>query len=232
MFITMLFGYYWLAKIEERECEEKYGEFYREYKKKTSMFIPFTLSLGERFGLPVSGWKRKCAQAILYTMAIAFGVAGASMVEIHSLNSLYTYSTSDSVTVSVVKMNPETLRTIVETALSNEGVRKRLLQHGPGARYLNYVLPSEWYISEIPMESKKGFYHLQPKNYDRNLCKIIFTRADLRRGDYENAKGFLRQVSRRVPAAEAWIDISRKQVTEIKNPPLDVKYENIPVAIY
>jgi protein-S-isoprenylcysteine O-methyltransferase Ste14 len=232
MFITMLFGYYWLAKVEERECEDKYGESYRDYKKKTSMFIPLPLSLKNLALLPASGWKRKCAQAILYTMVLAAGITGASIVETYSLDSLYTYSTAGSVTVSVVKMNPVILQTIVETALSDDDVRKRLTGNGEGARYLNYVLPAEWYVSEVPMETKEGFYHSQPEDYDRNLCKIIFTRVDLRRADYEGATGFLRQVTRRVPVAEVWIDIGRKRVTEVRNPPPAVKYENIPVAIY
>lgn len=35
--------YYRLAKKEEREVEQEFGEKYREYRRKVSMFIPFTL---------------------------------------------------------------------------------------------------------------------------------------------------------------------------------------------
>lgn len=232
MFITMLFGYYWLAKVEERECEDKYGQSYRDYKKATSMFIPFPLFLRGQPCLPGSGWKRKCSQAILYTLAIAVCITWARIIETHSLNSLYTYSTADSVTVSVVKISPETLKTIVATALSNEDVRKRLMKHGQGAHYLNYVLPTKWYVSEVPMQTGEGFYHSQPGDYDRNLYKIIFTRVDLRRADYQDATGFLRRVTRRVPVAEVWIDMGRNRVIEAKEPSPAIRYENIPVAIY
>jgi protein-S-isoprenylcysteine O-methyltransferase Ste14 len=33
--------YYRLAKDEEREIEERFGEEYRRYKKRTAMFVPF-----------------------------------------------------------------------------------------------------------------------------------------------------------------------------------------------
>jgi len=35
--------YYRLAKKEEKEVEQEFGEKYREYRRKVSMFIPFTL---------------------------------------------------------------------------------------------------------------------------------------------------------------------------------------------
>ncbi|RJR39838.1 MAG: isoprenylcysteine carboxylmethyltransferase family protein [Desulfobacteraceae bacterium] len=232
MFITMLFGYYGLAKIEERECENKYGQSYRDYKKATAMFIPLPWSLRKLSFFPGSGWKRKVAQAILYTLAIAIGITAARTLETHSLQSLYTHSTADSLTLSLVKMDPGTLETIVATALSNGDVRKRLTDHAQRKHYLNYVLPSEWYVSEIPMETKKGFYHLLPEDYDRNIFKIILTRVELRRSDYVDAKEFLRHVTRRAPVLEVWVDIGRKMVTEIKDPPTATKYGNIPVAIY
>ena len=45
LFITMLFAYYFLAKVEENECERKFGASYLDYKNKTGMFLPFPCSL-------------------------------------------------------------------------------------------------------------------------------------------------------------------------------------------
>jgi protein-S-isoprenylcysteine O-methyltransferase Ste14 len=233
MYVTMLFGYYLLAKAEERECEEKYGKSYLEYKRTTRMFLPFKAPLVGRLPhLPESGWKRRAAVAILYVVTLAAGVIAAELLESHSLKSLYTYSSSDSVTVSVVKMSPEALETLVKTALASENVQMRLEKQGKGARFLNYVLPAEWFISEIPMESHEGSYHLQPGDYNRSLYKIIFTMADMRGAANAEPREFLRRVTRRTPVAEVWVDVVQARVIEVKEPPSDIKYENIPVAIY
>lgn len=41
MWPTLAFLYYRLAKKEEEEMEKKFGERYREYKRRVPMFIPF-----------------------------------------------------------------------------------------------------------------------------------------------------------------------------------------------
>jgi len=43
-FITILFIYYFLAKIEEKECEMKFGKSYTDYMNSTFMFLPFRIS--------------------------------------------------------------------------------------------------------------------------------------------------------------------------------------------
>ena len=56
MFVAMLFVYYFLARVEERECEEKFGPSYMDYKNKTHMFLPFRAPLTDKLpGLPASG---------------------------------------------------------------------------------------------------------------------------------------------------------------------------------
>ena len=43
MWPILVFTYYRLAKKEEREMEKGFGDEYAEYKRKTSMFVPFLL---------------------------------------------------------------------------------------------------------------------------------------------------------------------------------------------
>ncbi len=232
MFITMLFGYYWLARIEERECERRYGLPYRDYVDATSMFVPLPLSARKLSRFPASGWRRYAAFAVLYAVIMAGGITGARMLESHSLKSLYTYVTADSVTVSAVKMSPEVLKAVVTTALAHRDVQKLLEQQGPGTHYLNYVLPAQWFISEVPMDSPEGTCDSQPKVYDRHLYKIILTRADVRGPLHESAEMSLPQVVRREPLAEVWVDTAGNRVTQVKDLPSTARYGNIPVALY
>jgi protein-S-isoprenylcysteine O-methyltransferase Ste14 len=233
MFVTMLFGYYWLARIEERECERKYGHSYREYVDRTAMFLPLPRVVRERFRLPDFGWKRTATVALLYLAVLGCSIMGARMLESHSLDSLYSYATTNSVTVSAVKASPDLLKAVQATALADKRVQKRVTAAGPKASFLNYVLPAEWFVSEVPMSIPAGICDAQPTHYDRNQYKIVFTRVDMKGAGYKDVPGFLRGVARRTPLSEAWIDVTGPRVTKVVDPSSDgTRYENIPVALY
>ena len=88
-------------------------------------------------------------------------------------------------------------------------------------------------LVEIPMNPvDSGRGHYNPKPYDGSQYKIIFTYAELRAGQDTQGKEILLNVVRRVPVVEVWIDLSHQQVTDIKDPPETIKYENIPVPVY
>ena len=196
------------------------------------MFVPLPLFVKGLLRLPGSGWQRKAALAALYVVLLATAVAGARVLESHSLDSLYAYATADSVTISAVRVSPQVLRAVVTTALSHEDVRRRLNKAGPGTLYLNYLLPAQWFISEVPMNIPEGTCDSQPTSYDRRLYKIVFTRADLRGVRAEGVRGFIRAVSKRTPLVEAWVDMAGPRVIEVKEPPVGTRYGNTPVALY
>lgn len=51
LFATMFYSYYHLAKKEEKECENLFGQQYEGYKKNTYFFFP-----GENIFVPVKSW--------------------------------------------------------------------------------------------------------------------------------------------------------------------------------
>jgi hypothetical protein len=75
--------------------------------------------------------------------------------------------------------------------------------------------------------------HYTPENYNKNLYKIAFTRAEFSASN-QNAEGrdILTKAFRRTPVTEAWIDLSSGRVIEVLSPPADIRYEGIPVPIY
>jgi len=236
-FISMLFAYYFLAKVEESECEEKFGKAYIQYKNKTNMFLPFAIPLGNRLpSLPKSGLKRYLAIMVLYVVISVAAIGLANGLKNWSLNSLYAFYSKDAVYVSVAKVEADTLKQIVDIALITPGVQARLKsdQGGADTKFINYVLPSEWYFSEIPMNPVKGATrgHYSPTEYNKNLYKIIFTRAELRTDQEPERREIILKAVRRVPVIEISIDMPQKKVVDIKNPPAKIKYENIPVPLY
>ena len=74
-FVAMLFAYYFLAKAEESECEEKFGQSYIDYKNKTNMFLPFKVPLADKLpGLPKARLKRYPAILGLYVFTVAVSI--------------------------------------------------------------------------------------------------------------------------------------------------------------
>ncbi len=236
-FIAMLFAYYFLAKVEESECEKKFGETYIAYKNKTSMFLPFRMPLVEKLpGLPKSGPKRYVAILALYVVTSVAAIGLANGLKSWSLNSLYALESKDAVYISITKVEKDTLGHIVKTALANPEVQSRLKSSGGGAstKYINYILPVDLYVSEIPMSPVEGAsgHHFLPGNYNKNSYKIIFNRAELRGDHGIEGMEILLNTVKRIPVVEVRIDLSPSQVVEIRNPPATVHYENIPVPLY
>lgn len=235
-FITMLFAYYFLAKVEENECESKFGQAYIEYKNKTNMFLPFRVPLADKLpSLPKSGLKRYLAILMLYVITVVVAVGLANGLQSLALNSLYAVYTRDAAYISVANVENNTLEHIVETALTSSEVKVKLenVQEGAGTKFINYILPSEWHVSEIPMNPVEGNDgHHFPADYDKNLYRIVFTRAELRTDQEVEGKDIILNTVKRVPVGEVVVDLSQNQIVEIKDPPETIKYEGIPVPLY
>ena len=236
-FVTMLFVYYFLAKLEEYECEVRFGQSYIAYKEKTHMFLPFKGPGMNKFPrLPKLGLKRYLAVIGLYLLAAAVSIGLADGLRDYSLKNLYTLYTKEAAYISVAKVDQDILKRIVAIALADEKVMTKLnsVEDTRTAKFLNYVLPTEWYVSEIPMkrvpDAKGGHYH--PANYDKNLYKIVFTKMDLRTDREAEGKDLILNVVKRTPIAEVKVDLVRNRVSEIVDPATTIKYKNIPVALY
>ena len=236
-FITMLFAYYFLAKIEERECVEQFGQSYAKYKARTNMFLPFRLPIIDKLpSLPRAGVQRYLPVLAVYIVTCIAAIALANGLRSWSVNNLYTLYTENAVYLSVSKTDPNTLKQIIDIALSNPDVSGRLKSQKEynDWKFINYIMPAGWYVSEIPMNPVEGTRggHVHPARYDRTLYKIIFTRAELRAGQAAEGKDILMNTKRRWPVVEVAVDLSRERVSRITNPPTTTKYENIPVPVF
>jgi protein-S-isoprenylcysteine O-methyltransferase Ste14 len=236
-FITVLFAYYFLARIEEKECIEKHGQSYIDYMNRTGMFLPHVTITGEKLpSLPGRGPARYLTIMILYLAVVGGALAAASTLGNWTQNSLYALYAEDAVYLSVDKIDDDVLRQITSIALTDPEVRSRLEVNGDGTRvkFINYVLPAKWNIPEIPLNPIVGVQgHYTPEGYDKNLYKIVFTRAEFSKSNINpEGREILSKALSREPVAEAWVDISNGQIIEVKNPPVSMMYEGIPVPMY
>ena len=231
-FVTMVFAYYLLAKVEERECTAKFGQSYIDYKNKTGMFLPFRISLFSKLRLPKTGGKKALVLLTTYVLVLAAVLGLASGLQTISIGSLHSTHTSNSVNISIGEMSEENINMIMNIALSDNEVVSILSEHGDDAMYINYILPTTWFAAEIPMNNLvRGQGHASPRNFDPNYFKIIITRVNLRNSDDVQVSNLLNNVHTLDPVIEVWIDISEQRVTQVLDIPEGI-YNGIPVAIF
>lgn len=231
MFITMLFVYYLLAKAEERECETKFGQSYIDYKNKTSMFFPFCKGKCTN-SLPDHKTKRALILTGMYIFSLVLAYNMAMLIYNHSVNSLYASYTENSATIAVCHMDESTISEILTIVSENEQTADYI--NNTENMYLNYILPTNWYAAEIPMngiEYRSG--HASPDDYDQTQYKIILTKAILRASNSAaSGTAIFTEMLEREPLLEVWVDLKQHTVTQVFDIPENYKYRGIPVAIF
>ncbi len=236
-FTTMLFVYYFLAKYEEGECEKKYGEPYRSYKSRTAMFLPWPISFrSKRNFLPKSKIWRLLNIFLIYGLLSFLTVIAANGLKSWSVNNLYGLFYDDQAFVSVAAIETKTMKELVRIVCNHPDLKKRI-EIGTDSRqqkFINYLLPAEWYVSEIPMNRVEGARggHFHPKKYDRNLQRVVFTLAEIRPGREAKGRDILLQTVKTEPLLEVVVSLEKKQVLGIKDPPNQKKYAGIPVPLF
>ena len=229
-FVTMIFLYYFLARFEEKECLEKFGDKYAEYVQKTGMFFP-RLGLLSRFSvpklkfLPERGVTRILAICFLYIVIMAATLSFGNAVRNYSISNIASYSDNDSFVLSLTDLNRDEIKNIYEITLSSGEVRAKVLSD---KKYLVYILPEAWHIPELPASFKPE--HVTPKDYDRNLYKALITEAIVQNeaatGNdlFKSAIGF-------DPSILAFVNVKEKSVTRTMNPPTS-KWAGIAVPLF
>ncbi len=231
MYITMLFVYYFLARQEERICAEKYGVAYLAYQRTTSMFAPLKIPAAFKILLPPkSGWKRGASILGLYTAVMAIAIMTAFQVRNYALTTISAAYFNRSAVISISRMAPETIEKIWRIALKRPEVNMVIHQD---VNYLNYVLPAEWYLSDLPMSIPDGVHgHHRPDAFSADRFKLIITRAH----DADNKpmikEDIIKRTCSRSALLEVYIDTAKGKVVDIRRPPGNVRWGNIPTPLF
>ncbi len=234
MYMSMLFVYYWLARKEEKECEEKFGESYLAYKAATSMFIPGKLSF--KFPtIPEAGVKRFAFGSALYLLVLGVSVGAGFGLRAYSVSMLAVHYSENSATISADFLSENEIASIEQIALADTEVQKQMHAANGGAiTCLNYLVPLAWYLPDLPLEKiPEGFHgHHQPENYDRNLYKVLITKAKLTTDSLVNGADIIKKTFGRVPLLVAKVDRAKGEVTGIETPPPHVRWGDIPTPLF
>lgn len=229
-FVTMLFAYHALARIEERECERKFGQPYIDYRDRTPRFLPINLVLHRLLPLrPSSKSGRIAAGLLVYALALALGLCTAAILQRHTIKHLIADYQGNSAYIAIYPLNVHELRKLAEAALNDPRVRERIDKAAMSdAPFISYVMPSDWAITEIPMNGADG--HHTPAVHDSTF-KIVYTHAVLRTSRKVAGPNILYYTIHTKAAFEVWLDPEGK-VACIVEPPVRAFYGDVPVPIY
>jgi protein-S-isoprenylcysteine O-methyltransferase Ste14 len=232
-FVAMVFIYGGLASLEERECLMKYGPSYADYLRATPRFLPFHLPIFRSHRGRRSSHSKavKVAGLLLsYGAATSLALGAAFVLQTYSLSHLYTYNTEHTVFVSLTPLDKATVERVARTAIADPKMKERIdAAIYSGSRLINYVMPWEWGMSEIPMNN--AGCHETPENFIRGRFKVVFTRAMLNSDDDVRGIDIIRSAFRTVPEGEVWVN-EAGQVAKFLRPPDKIFYGDAPVPIY
>ncbi len=234
-FVTVLFVYVLLARIEERLCLRQFSG-YADYMQRTGMFLPRLLETPFRtIRLLQSLFARCIAWLLAYIATLVLTVLIGLSIKSHAVNSLYAHDTQNAVYVSVGRLEKNEIKEISSIATADPIVKIALQKAGgPDARFINYLLPTELLISEIPMHIPKGARtgHSFPEDHDRNFYKIVFTLAEFGAGNTPESRDILLEALNKRPVIEVWVDRKLATVTQRYDPPKKAFYNDMPVPVF
>ncbi len=178
--VAVFFAYVALARVEETDCLRRYPG-YGAYHARTGMFLPRSWTAwlpmpDQLFRMRwqrIAGWVFAIAAALVISTIAAFGIRHLA------ISSLVTHRTDVATYLSVAPVTDARLARIAATAESSQAARALLAGLPSDAAVLAYVLPTEMYVSEVPMILPEGeqFGHSIPRDADPDRWKVVFTRA-------------------------------------------------------
>lgn len=234
-FVSMLCIYFFLARVEEEICLDKFGNSYRDYVARTGMFLPRSWedrwrALGMR--LPSRPWPRRGATTALLVGVLVLTVGSASWLRSHVIESLRIDDGSDRVTVFLAPVSPATMEEVAE--ILNEASL-------PGS--LAYVAPSTWQIPELGLTGIAASYQrggteelLHPTThgnslvFDEDQLSVLLVETVTNGADREGIDR-LAQALNIQPVETARIDLVAGRIRE-RSPVGAGDWEGIPVPTF
>ena len=233
-YVTMLFVYDWLARLEERRCLERFGASYRSYQAKTGRYLPLIVSRMLPRLLPQAGKQRTFAVLAVYVAAMAIAVAIAFELRDYALSRISAIYNHDSAVISLARLNDQELNSVYRTALTDPRVQSSLAR-AEATKLIVYVIPQSWGLPDLPMEARpktdKFGGHFTPKDFDRRYYKVLFVKARL----YDTSamgRDIVKNTFGRDPIIVARVDLAADRVTGIEIPPRHVYWGDIPTPLF
>jgi protein-S-isoprenylcysteine O-methyltransferase Ste14 len=236
-YVSMLFLYTILARSEEKNCLQKHGENYRVYLEGTGRFLPEAWTRKIPTALTASGGSGALVSLCVYVTTVVVAVLVAFGLRDYSLAHVCASFTDNIAILSPALLSGHELDSAFGLASSNTNVRQRLDGVGPSAKLIVYVLPSDWYLADLPVEGlsvadwrRLGGHHT-PANFDRQSYKVLFTRA-LSYAPDARGRDIVKYAYGRDALFLVRVNTDTRQVSGLEAPAPHVLWGNIPTPMF
>jgi protein-S-isoprenylcysteine O-methyltransferase Ste14 len=231
--VTMLFLYGALARWEEQQCLQKYGDSYRRLQERTGAFLP--RSLANRF-TRLFGRRTRGASLLRYAAAMVIATAAAFALRAYSLAHVTSRYGGGVAILSPALLSQDELEQAFSLASSDEVLRGRLRYPLVAAPLLVYVVPVDWYMPDLPLYTlaeilATGGGHRTPPGFDRSRYWVLFTHTRT----YTPAAAGPRIVTSaygRDPVLMVEVDLAANRIVRRKEPPATVVWGDIPTPMF
>jgi protein-S-isoprenylcysteine O-methyltransferase Ste14 len=184
-YLTMLFVYYLLARIEEQRMIAEYPESYKAYMARVPMFLPG--EIGKKVFNLLFGRMNSKAKGIaaLYCMTLVICAGAALLLRQYAV---HTVKIQEASAVSVIDVLPESDaigKKIVQPLLADGDVQARIERE---KATLAYVMPSDFFLMALVTDLER----LYPPEFEKpsggsttkRFFKIFFTYSQMQLGIY------------------------------------------------
>jgi protein-S-isoprenylcysteine O-methyltransferase Ste14 len=225
--VTMLCLYVSLADWEERLCLARFGEDYRRYRDRTGRFVPRAIEVRLPRILPASGPVRA---AVGWFVAVPLAVGVGLVLRDRSLAALSALYEPTAAVISTAYLERADVEGVYRTATAAPEVR-RVLDAAGDAPLIVYVVPSDWFLPDLPLDPTwRGGHHV-PASFDRTRYKVLFTRARFH-GATPSGADIVRAAHGRDPLIVAHVDTRDGVVTSVSAPPPHVRWGDISTPMF
>lgn len=225
----VILAYVFLARSEERACLRKFPD-YADYLRRTGMFFPRIAKVaGIAQGRSAGSLPRLLA---VFACTVILAITAAFGIRTVTIASLYSVKTDAGVFLSVSRISDGDLAALAAIVLTDDEVQAAISAADAIGRVLAYVLPTEMYVSEIPMHLPQGetFGHSVPRDADPDQWKVIVTKAEFGAG--QDGSNILREAINKSPLIELHIELSAGGIVQRFPPPRDAFYDGRQVPVF
>ena len=151
LYLSMLIVYYLLARNEEWRMERKFGDAYRNYKARISMFVPGEPG-GKIFAWLTGGSKRSgWALTTVYLLVLAAGVGVAFGLRSYSKARVPTITENGIVAVSLSGLTERGVQDVLRASLESAEVKALAAKYHnrPDHALVAYLVPQEYMMAHL-----------------------------------------------------------------------------------
>lgn len=199
----------------------------------TPRFIPLKLPT---LPWPESGLKRSVANFFLFGLAMFLAISVGMGVRHYALSQSAIFYTNDAATIATALMSQTEMEKTLQIALTPSEVQNRLTQagYGSGAKLLNYIVPLDWFLPDLPLEKlPEGVHgHYQPQLFNRDEYKVLFTKAQLSTEAPIVSEDIVKRTVAREPIVVVKLNTASGEILGIEQPPTHVRWGNIPTPLF